>query len=168
MSEPTAPRAPAGALRRHARPQRPATYTLAALIAAMALMGGTATSATADPEPKKENWGVSYQETTIPGDWKVGGYGEVWREGNSYHIKGSLHSKCPYGRGGKAALMYGSSVEGWRYFTTKCGDGENVTVDLELSGPLGPDGKVWFKPACYTIWAISATWGYGGESIERV
>lgn len=88
----------------------------------------------------------------------------VTRVGDRYELKGKVRATCVHSSGPdqKWGLAFGSSAESWRYEEGACGDREAFYDDIDVSGPLRPDGRVYLQAGAFGGKDFG-TWGWGTQ-----
>lgn len=88
----------------------------------------------------------------------------VTRVGDHYELKGKVKAYCTHSSGPdqKWGLAFGSSAESWRYEEGACGDRQTRYADINVSGPLRPDGRVYLQAGAYGGNGIGS-WGWGTQ-----
>lgn len=88
----------------------------------------------------------------------------VTRVGDRYELKGTVRAICTHSSGPdqKWGLAFGSSAESWRYVEGACGDRQPTGGEINESGPLRPDGRVYLQAGAYGGESFGS-WGWGTQ-----
>lgn len=142
---------------------RPVNRFMLCAVAAMAVtLSGISPAAAASEDVQ-----VTYESTisTNSGNaYNVEINATVTRIGDHYELKGKVQAWCVHSTGPdqKWGLAFGSSAESWRYEEGTCGDRQTSYADINVSGPLGSDGRVYLQAGAFGGNSFG-TWGWGTQ-----
>ncbi|MEU4180933.1 hypothetical protein [Streptomyces sp. NPDC026589] len=102
--------------------------------------------------------------TNSGNSYKVEITATVTRVGQRYELKAKVKAMCTHSSGPsqKWGLAFGSSAESWRYAEGKCGDRTWEYDEVNVSGPLRPNGRVYLQAGAYGGTGFGS-WGWGTE-----
>ncbi|MEU4212187.1 hypothetical protein AB0F13_19650 [Streptomyces sp. NPDC026206] len=161
MNESTSRTAPITKPQRRFRARLSSRYLFTALMAALTLVAGTTTPASARTHDAKS----SYIYAGGTGHWHVKFHGKASSENGTYTLTGTLEGSCSHAVGTAQpwmGLQYGSSSESWRIVEAQCLNSSKVQV--KESGKLGSDGKLWIRAGGWGG-AFAGYWGWTGSRI---
>ncbi len=137
-------------------------FVLCAMAAAAVALSGTTPAAAASEDVR-----VTYESsisTNSGNSYDVEITATVTRVGDHYELKGKVKSTCFHSSGPdqKWGLAFGSSAESWRYEEGACGDRQTRYDDINVTGPLRPDGRVYLQAGAFGGKDFG-TWGWGTQ-----
>ncbi|MFJ8770140.1 hypothetical protein [Streptomyces clavifer] len=137
-------------------------FVLCAVAAVAVTLSGISPAAAASEDVR-----VTYESgisTNSGNSYDVQITATVTRVGDRYELKGKVKAKCFHSSGPdqKWGLAFGSSAESWRYEEGACGDRAWRYEDINVSGPLRPDGRVYLQAGAYGGNGLGS-WGWGTQ-----
>ncbi|PZT73767.1 MULTISPECIES: hypothetical protein [unclassified Streptomyces] len=135
-------------------------FVLCAVAAGVATLSGIGPASAASEDVR-----VTYESsisTNSGNAYEVEITATVTRIGDHYELKGKVKSTCIHSTGPdqKWGLAFGSSAESWRYEEGACGDRRTTYEDINVSGPLLPDGRVYLQAGAFGGNGFGS-WGWG-------